>query len=105
MVVQKYRFSAFLPDSSDLPVRLRAGDYDTVLITGTLTNVCCESSARDAMMMNFHTVMVSDGNAALTDEEHNASLLNFYVTFGDVVDTDFLVSALERNGAMPSAAA
>ena len=37
---------------------------DTVLIVGTMTNVCCESSARDAMMMNFHTIMVSDANAA-----------------------------------------
>ena len=74
MVVQKWRFSAFLPESSDLAVRLRAAGCDTVLITGTVTNICCESSARDAMMMNFHTIMVSDGNAALSDEEHNASL-------------------------------
>ena len=42
MVVQKWRFSAFLPESSDLAVRLRAAGCDTVLITGTVTNVCCE---------------------------------------------------------------
>ena len=45
---------------------------DTVLITGTVTNVCCESSARDANMTNFRTIMVSDGNAALSQEEHDA---------------------------------
>jgi ureidoacrylate peracid hydrolase len=95
--VQKYRFSAFLPESSDLAVRLRAGGYDTVLITGTVTNVCCESSARDAMMMSFKTIMVSDANAAGSDEEHNATLVNFYTTFGDVMDTDFLIGCLERN--------
>jgi ureidoacrylate peracid hydrolase len=105
MVVQKWRFSAFLPESSDLAVRLRAAGCDTVLITGTVTNICCESSARDAMMMNFHTIMVSDGNAALSDEEHNASLVNFYVTFGDVMDTDFLIGCLERNAAPREAAA
>jgi ureidoacrylate peracid hydrolase len=99
MIVQKYRFSAFLPESSDLAVRLRAGRYDTVLITGTVTNVCCESSARDAMMMNFHTVMVSDANAANSNEEHNASLVNFYTTFGDVMETDYVIGCLEANAA------
>ncbi len=49
---------------------LRAQGFDTVLITGTVTNVCCESSARDAMMLNFKTIFVSDANAAMTDEEH-----------------------------------
>ena len=104
MTVQKYRFSAFLPESSDLAVRLRAGGYDTVLITGTVTNVCCESSARDAMMMSFRTVMVSDGNAAGSDEEHNATLVSFYGTFGDVMDTDFLIGRLETNAATRIAA-
>ena len=95
--VLKYRYSAFLPGASDLTERLRAGGYDTVIITGTVTNVCCESSARDAMMMNFKTIMVTDGNAANTDEEHNASLINFYLTFGDIVSTDELIGWLNAN--------
>src|SRR5262245_10533515 len=103
-IVQKYRFSAFLPESSDLAVRLRAGGYDTVLITGTVTNVCCESSARDAMMMSFKTIMVSDANAANSDEEHNASLVNFYATFGDVMDTAYVIECLEANTAARFAA-
>jgi ureidoacrylate peracid hydrolase len=90
-IVKKYRFSAFLPGASPLPDRLRARGFDTVLITGTVTNVCCESSARDAMMSNFRVVMVSDGNAAMTQAEHEASLTAFYLTFGDVMDTDMLV--------------
>jgi ureidoacrylate peracid hydrolase len=83
--------------SSDLPQRLRAQGYDTVLIVGTVTNVCCESSARDAMMLNFKTIMVSDANAARTDAEHNATLGSFYAIFGDVMDTDFLIERLEAN--------
>ncbi len=102
--VLKYRFSAFLPGASDLAERLRAQGYDTVLITGTVTNVCCESSARDAMMLNFKTIMVSDANAARTDAEHNATLASIYTTFGDVMDTDFLIGCLERKAA-PRAAA
>jgi len=102
-IVKKYRYSGFLPGTSDLPERLRARGFDTVLITGTVTNVCCESSARDANMTNFKTIMVSDGNAAMTQREHEASLTAFYATFGDVQDTDMLIAALQRGGAQKAA--
>jgi ureidoacrylate peracid hydrolase len=102
-IVDKYRFSGFLPGTSQLPERLRVRGFDTVLITGTVTNVCCESSARDANMMNFRTVMVSDGNAALTQAEHDASLTAFYATFGDVMDTDMIIAALQRATAVKAA--
>lgn len=95
-VLRKYRYSAFIQGSSDLPRVLRERGLDTVLITGTMTNVCCESSARDAMMLNFRTIMVSDANAALTDEEHNASLINFYATFGDVLSVAEIEESLDR---------
>jgi ureidoacrylate peracid hydrolase len=49
------------------------------------------------MMLNFKTIMVTDGNAAVTDEDHNASLSAFYLTFGDIMSTDMLVAHLERN--------
>jgi ureidoacrylate peracid hydrolase len=104
-IVKKFRFSAFLPESSNLAEILRAEGYDTVLIVGTVTNVCCESSARDAMMMNFRTIMVSDGNSAHTDHEHTATLGAFYAVFGDVMDTDMVCSLLKKNAAaMPIAA-
>ena len=94
LIVEKNRFSAFIQGSSNLAEVLRERGLDTVLITGTVTNVCCESTARDAMMLNFKT---TDGNAAVTDEDHNASLCAFYLTFGDVMPTDMLVTCLERN--------
>jgi ureidoacrylate peracid hydrolase len=97
LVVEKKRFSAFIQGSSDLAEILRSRGIDTILVTGTVTGVCCESTARDAMMLNFRTVMVSDGNAAMTDEEHNASLIQFYLTFGDVMPTDMLIACLRRN--------
>lgn len=102
--VKKHRFSAFIQGSSDLPERLRARGYDTVLIGGTVTNVCCESSARDAMMVNFRTVMVADCNAANSDAEHNASLGAFWQIFGDVMTTDHVIERL-RIGAAGQAAA
>jgi ureidoacrylate peracid hydrolase len=102
-VVNKYRYSGFMPGTSELPERLRARGFDTVLITGTVTNVCCESSARDANMTNFRTVMVSDGNAASTQAEHDASLTAFYNVFGDVMDTDMIIAALRRRSAAKAA--
>ncbi|HVG52558.1 MAG TPA: cysteine hydrolase [Xanthobacteraceae bacterium] len=90
----KNRFSAFLPSSSDIAEQLRRRGIDTVIITGTLTNVCCESSGRDAAMMDFKTIMVSDANAALTDEAHLMTLTTFIQTFGDVRSTDEMIGML-----------
>jgi len=97
LIVEKNRFSAFIQGSSDLAEVLRKRGIDTVLITGTVTNVCCESTARDAMMLNFKTIMVTDGNAAVTDEDHSASLCAFYLTFGDIMSTDMLIACVARN--------
>jgi ureidoacrylate peracid hydrolase len=94
--ITKKRYSAFIQGSSDLERHLRERGIDTILVTGTATNVCCESSARDAMMLNFKVVMVADGLAAHTDEEHNATLSNFYGQFGDVQTVDEVVEAMAR---------
>jgi ureidoacrylate peracid hydrolase len=102
-IVKKYRYSAFMPGTSELPERLRSRGFDTVLITGTVTNVCCESSARDANMTNFRTIMVSDANAANSQAEHDASLAAFYNVFGDVMDTAMIIDRLRR--ARPARAA
>lgn len=93
-IAAKFRYSCFIRGASDLEERLRARGIDTVLITGTLTNVCCESTARDAMMLNFRTIMVADANAAMTDAEHNASLIAFYLFFGDVQHAAEIEAAL-----------
>jgi ureidoacrylate peracid hydrolase len=103
--VTKKRYSAFIQDSSDVEQHLRDRAIDTLLITGTATNVCCESSARDAMMLNFKVVMVSDGLATHNDEEHNATLSVFYGLFGDVQTTDEVMQSLERGDKARAAAA
>ena len=105
LTVDKTRFSAFIQGSSNIEAVLRARGIDTILVTGTATNVCCESTARDAVMRNFQTVMVSDGLATRTDEEHNATLMNFYLTFGDVMTTDEVIGYLRANAAAEAAPA
>jgi ureidoacrylate peracid hydrolase len=93
-VVVKRRFSAFIQGSSDIERHLREDGIDTVIIVGTLTNVCCESSARDAMMLNYRVVFVSDANAALSDAEHNATLGSILRVFGDVATTSEVIDLL-----------
>jgi ureidoacrylate peracid hydrolase len=96
LIVLKNKYSAFIQGSSDLPAILRQLGIDTVVVTGTVTNICCESTARDAMMLNFKAIMVTDGCAAMTDEDHNASLKAFYLAFGDIMSTAMLVDLLKR---------
>jgi ureidoacrylate peracid hydrolase len=93
--VKKNRYSAFFPGASDLPSRLQERRIDTVLIAGTMTNVCCEASARDAMAAGFKTIVVADANAARSEAEHVASLVTMAQFIGDVRSTDEVISLLK----------
>ena len=73
---------------------LRNLGVDTVLIGGTKTNVCCDSTARDAMMLDFKSVMVSDCCAALSDDEHLAALETFIQQFGDVMTSEEVLARM-----------
>ncbi|MEM6461400.1 MAG: isochorismatase family cysteine hydrolase [Pseudomonadota bacterium] len=92
--ILKNRYSALIPGSSALERVLRGLGIDMVLITGTKTNVCCESTARDAMMMDFKVVMVSDATAALSDEEHRSALETIIQQFGDVLTVQEVIERL-----------
>jgi ureidoacrylate peracid hydrolase len=96
---KKTTYSAFMPGVSDLDPQLKRLGIDTVLITGTATNVCCETTARDAMVLDYRVVMIADGNATWTDEEHAATLNNFLSFFGDVMTTDEAAERLVPVGA------
>jgi ureidoacrylate peracid hydrolase len=94
--IVKTRFSAFIQGSSDLEAYLRGRGIDTLLIGGTATHVCCESTARDAMMLNFKVVMVADVLATYDDVTQNASLAAFYSNFGDVQTVDEAIASMKR---------
>jgi len=92
----KRRYSTLIPGTTtpDLPAELEARNIKTLIITGTLTNVCCESTARDAMMMGYDTIFVADANATRSDEEHNATLISMIQVIADVRSTEDLLALL-----------
>jgi ureidoacrylate peracid hydrolase len=92
--VLKNRYSALIPGSSPLERLLRDLGVDTILIAGTKTNVCCESTARDAMMLDFKVVLIEDCCAALSDEEHRSALENIIQQFGDVMTAEGVLARL-----------
>jgi ureidoacrylate peracid hydrolase len=105
-IVYKSRFSPFIEGASNIEDILRAKNIDSLIVTGTATNMCCESAARDAMMRDYKVVMVSDANGARYPEDHLAGLTSFYQSFGDVRTTDEVVDdLLAPAAAAPTAAA
>jgi isopenicillin N synthase-like dioxygenase/nicotinamidase-related amidase len=97
LVIDKYRYSAFNRKSSDLDAILQGHGIDTLIIVGTMTNVCCESTARDGHMLDYKVLVVSDATAAPTDEEHDAALLNLSTFFAHVADTAEIVRIIGEN--------
>ena len=80
LTVKKTTYSAFMPASSDLDAQLKSRGIVTVRIAGTATNVCCETTARDAMVLDCRVIMLSDANATWTDQEHAATLDTFLLS-------------------------
>ena len=93
-IVTKRRFSPFIVGASDLHDILQGLGIENLIVTGTATNMCSESTARDAMMLDYKVVMVEDANAARYDDDHLAGLTSFYQSFGDVRTADQTIEML-----------
>jgi ureidoacrylate peracid hydrolase len=105
LIVDKTRFSAFIPGTSALDALLRARGVDTLIVTGTVTNCCCESTVRDAMQMGYKVLFVQDGNATFDDVTHNATLANLAgLFFAEVVTAETVIARLAAAGAEARAA-
>jgi ureidoacrylate peracid hydrolase len=76
--------SAFFPGKSNLPEQLQARDIQSILIAGLVTNVCCESTARDACELEYEVTMISDCMWGHKQGQHESTLATFYRNFGDV---------------------
>jgi ureidoacrylate peracid hydrolase len=84
IIHDKYRSSPFLGAGSEFPDILRRLGVRTVIITGSPTNTCCESTARDAAMLDLKVVFVSDATSAETENEHMSALKTLGMYYCDV---------------------
>lgn len=100
-VVRKTRYSGFC--RTDFEDHLNAAGIRYLLLTGIATNICVESTARDAFFADFWPILVEDAmNHSGPDFNRQATLWNFEHVFGWVTQTDHVVAALEA--ATPAAA-
>ena len=102
-IVRKSRYSGFC--RTDLEEHLRAAGIRYLLFTGVATNVCVESTARDAFMREFWPILVEDAmNNSGPDFNRQATLWNFEYAFGWLINTDQVVEALEAETRVPQPA-
>ena len=91
-VVKKHRYSAFY--NTDLETILRCTGVKDLVITGVMTNLCCETTARDAFIRDFRVFFPADGNGAASEEMHLATLMNLSWGFAYVCTTEELVKGM-----------
>ena len=101
VVVTKHRFSAF--QDTDLDLILRSRKIRTLIMTGTATNVCVESTARDGFFRDYYIAFTSDCAGTYSKEDQEATLNNISRFFGEVVTADE-VSACWEKARVPAAA-
>lgn len=94
MVVIKRRFSAFA--GTELDMMLKTFDIRYLIFTGVATNICVESSLRDASHLQYLPIIVSDGVAASPPERQESTLANVREVFGWVTTSDEIIKALKR---------
>jgi isochorismate hydrolase len=91
-LIEKCRYSAFLNTSLEEDFR-RLG-VENVIVSGVMTNLCCETTARDAFMRDFRVYFLLDGTATCTEEYHLATLKNLSYGFAYVVTCSELLALL-----------
>ena len=87
LAVEKTARGAWAPGSSDLPSLMVERHVDTVIVTGTVTNVCVEDTVRGASAAGLRVILVADACAAMRDRDHNATLHVVHRSYGDVRPT------------------
>jgi ureidoacrylate peracid hydrolase len=93
VIVTKHRYGAF--ESSDLDLVLRSQGIRTVVMTGVATNVCVETTARQAFLRDYYVVFTSDCTATYSQPDHDATLRNIDAFFGQVASAEEIAACWE----------
>jgi ureidoacrylate peracid hydrolase len=86
IIIKKRRYDAFI--GTELELILKAKEIENLIITGTMTNICCESTARTAMMKGFNVLFTSDLTFTSDRELHLNTLKNISTHFGKVMTSE-----------------
>ena len=92
LIIDKNRYSAF--QGTDLDDWLRKNGVEDLIISGVMTNLCCETSARDAFGHDYRVFFVADATATINEELHLATLKNLAYGFSYITDSENLLSHL-----------
>lgn len=92
-IIDKNRYSAF--HGTDLDMRLKERKIDELIITGVMSNCCCETTARDGFVRDYRIFFVSDATATINEELHLASLKNLAFGFAHILSTEMLCKLLK----------
>ena len=93
--------SAFFPGKCRLHDLLAEREITTLIVTGTVTNVCVEATVRDASTLDYRVILVADACSAPRDQDHNATLHVVYRTFGDVRSTADVLTLIDQGALTP----
>ena len=93
-VIRKSTYDAFL--NTDLEKYLRGKNITQVLITGVLTNMCCETTARSAFCRGFEVYLPVDATATTSEQTHLGSLKNMASCVGIPMSTQEIVDQCKR---------
>jgi len=92
-IILKHRYSAFY--NTDLETILRCLKIEDLVITGVMTNMCCESTARDAYYRDYRVFFLADATGSINEEMHKASLLNLAFGFAMVTSADSIIKQIQ----------
>ncbi len=96
-IIEKYGYGAF--HGTRLSDRLRQAGVRSLVVTGTVTQICVEETAREAFHHGFATTLASDAVSSFAPDLHAATLKNFAMKFGWVEDSDTIARLLARPAA------
>ena len=88
--VLKHRYSAFY--NTDLETVLRVLKVEDIVITGIMSNMCCESTARDAYFRDYRVFFPADANGSVAEEFHVATLQNLAFGFAHINRTEDILN-------------
>ncbi|MCP4633206.1 MAG: cysteine hydrolase [candidate division Zixibacteria bacterium] len=92
-IISKHRYDAFY--NTDLETILRVQKIEDIVITGVMTNLCCESTARGAYYRDYRVHFTADATGTVSEEMHRASLLNLSFGFARITTTETIIKELD----------